>query len=137
MTQDNCKLIDLQTVNGPLGNLTIVESMRQVPFEIRRVYYLYNLPISAKRTPHGHRKLQQLLVAINGSFDITVDDGVKKRIYRLDNPGIGLYIPPKMWRDISIFSPETIILVFASELYDELDYYREYDVFFDRAGLQT
>lgn len=131
MPLENCTLFDLQTVSSALGNLTVVENMRQIPFEIRRVYYLYGLPSGVNRTPHGHRRLQQLLVAISGSFDITIDDGVEKRVFRMDSPSVGLYIPPNMWRDIGNVTPQTIILALASEPYDEFDYYRDYKIFFD------
>jgi hypothetical protein len=130
----DCRIIDLPRVTDPRGNLTFIEGGRHVPFEIARVYYLYDVPGGAERGGHGHRRLQQLIVAMSGSFDVTIDDGREKRRHHLNRSYYGLYIAPMLWREIDNFSSGSVCLVLASELYDEGDYFRDYDAFLAAAG---
>jgi dTDP-4-dehydrorhamnose 3,5-epimerase-like enzyme len=131
MSIDKCKMISLPCVHDPegRGNLTFVESGRQAPFEIRRVYYLYDVPGGATRAGHGHRQLEQLLIAMSGSFDVVVDDGAQKRRYHLNRSYHGLLIPAMIWREIDNFSSGSVCMVLASEYYDESDYFRNYTDF--------
>ena len=126
---DQCQLFELPKIHDARGNLTFVEAHRHVPFAIRRVYYLYDVPGGATRAGHGHRALQQLMVALSGSFDITLDDGHAQRRFHLNRPYHGLYIPPMLWRDLDNFSSGSVCLVLASERYDEGDYFRDHDEF--------
>ena len=129
MAPQGCRLIDLPRIAEPRGNLTFVENGRQIPFDIRRVYYLYDIPGGAERGGHAHRRLQQLLIAIAGSFDVVVDDGRKRQRYHLNRSYFGLYLPPMTWRELDNFSSGSVCLVLASTLYDAADYYRDYDEF--------
>ena len=126
---DNCKLIDLPKIGEPRGNLTFVEGGRHVPFEIKRVYYLYDVPGGAERGGHAHKGLHQLIVAMSGSFDIVLDDGQSKKRFHLARSYYGLYVCPMIWREMDNFSSGAVCLVLASNLYDESDYYRDYDEF--------
>jgi hypothetical protein len=121
-------MIDLPRVQDPRGNLTFVEPPL-LPFEIRRVYYLYDVPEAATRGAHGHRRLQQLMIAAAGSLDVELDDGLRKRVFRLSRPDQGLYIAPMMWRGLTHFAANTVCIVLASERYDESDYFRDYAEF--------
>lgn len=120
------RLIDLPRINDPRGNLTFVEGQNHIPFDIKRVYYLYDVPGGASRAAHGHKKLHQLMIAMGGSFDVTLDDGYCRRKFQLNRSYYGLYIPPMMWRDLDNFSSGAVCMVLASEHYDEGDYYRNY-----------
>jgi len=111
------------------GNLTFVEGDRHAPFEIRRVYYLYDVPGGATRAGHAHRSLRQLMIAVAGSFDVVLDDGQTREIVTLNRSYIGLYIPQLVWREIENFSSGSVCLVLASEHYDEADYIHDYDEF--------
>jgi dTDP-4-dehydrorhamnose 3,5-epimerase-like enzyme len=126
---EHCKLVDLPRITDPRGNLTFVEADRHIPFPIRRVYYLYDVPGGAERGAHGHRELQQLVIAMSGSFDIHLDDGFGKRTIHMNRSYYGLYISPMIWREIDNFSSGAVCMVLASEYYDEKDYYRDYDQF--------
>ncbi|HEX2087939.1 MAG TPA: FdtA/QdtA family cupin domain-containing protein [Solirubrobacteraceae bacterium] len=125
----DCRLIELPTVPDPRGKLSIVESARQVPFEIRRFYYLYDVPAGATRGGHAHRELEQFVVGMSGSFDVRLSDGRDRREVTLRQPNVGLYIPPMIWRDMVNFSYGSVCAVLASDFYDEADYYRDYDEF--------
>lgn len=120
------RLIPLPRVNDPRGNLTFVESGRHVPFECRRVFYLYDVPGGEDRGGHAHRELEQLVIAVSGSFDLTVDDGVTRRTFPLNRPYTGLYMPPMVWGQLTNFSSGSVALVLASDRYDEADYHRDY-----------
>ena len=124
-----CRLIDLPVVEERRGNLTFVEGERHVPFPISRVYYLYDVPGGAARGGHAHRGLEQLIIAMSGSFDVILDDGFGKRLFHLNRSYFGLYVPPMVWRELDNFSSGSVCLVLASEYYDESDYYRDYDEF--------
>ena len=129
-------LIDLPRIQDARGNLTVVEGLRHVPFDIRRVYYLYDVPGGSERGGHAHRKLEQFLIAVAGSFDITLDDGVDRVRYQLNRSYSGLYIAPMVWRQLDNFSSGSVCLVLASARYDEADYYRDYDAFLRAQGRQ-
>ncbi len=124
-----CQIIDLPKVSDPRGNLTFIEQQRHVPFDIQRVYYLYDVPGGAERGGHAHRELEQFIIAMSGSFDVVLDDGsVKKRVH-LNRSYYGLYLPRMIWRELDNFSSGAVCLVLASTLYDEDDYYRDYNEF--------
>ena len=129
MSLQHCKIIDLPKVEDPRGNLTFIESDRHIPFDIRRVYYLYDVPGGSHRGGHAHKDLHQLLIAMSGSFDITLDDGRTKFKYHMNRSYYGLYIPPMIWREIDNFSSGSVCMVLASEHYMESDYYRNYHDF--------
>lgn len=124
-----CRFIELPIIHDPRGNLTFAESGRHIPFDIKRVYYLYDVPGGATRAGHGHKALHQLVIAMSGSFDIVLDDGSRTRRYHLNRSYYGLYIAPMMWREIDNFSSGSVCMVLASEYYDEADYFREYSEF--------
>jgi dTDP-4-dehydrorhamnose 3,5-epimerase-like enzyme len=126
---ESCKLIDLPKINDPRGNLTFIENSRHIPFDIRRAYYLYDVPGGALRAGHAHKGLHQFLIAMSGSFDVTVDDGFHKMKYHLNRSYYGLYIPPMIWREIDNFSSGSVCLALVSDYYDESDYYRHYPDF--------
>lgn len=126
---DRCKLIDLPRINDPRGNLTFVEGSRHVPFDIKRVYYLYDVPGGAERGGHAHKELQQLIIAMSGSFDVVVDDGTNRRRHHLNRPYYGLYLSSMIWRELDNFSSGSVCLVLASLPFDEADYFRDYGIF--------
>jgi hypothetical protein len=126
---DDCRIIDLPMIKNPKGNLTFIEAGRQIPFDIRRVYYLYDIPGGEERGGHAHRALHQLIIAMSGSFDIHLDDGRAKKTVHMNRSYYGLYICPMIWREIDNFSSGAVCMVLASEFYDEADYYRDYDQF--------
>ncbi len=132
----DCSLITLPINHQANGNLTSVSNGIQVPFDIKRVYYLYDVPGGFSRGGHGHLELQQLIVALSGSFDIIVDDGKVKRTFHLSRPNVGLYMPSGLWRELDNFSSGSICFVLASIEYDEKDYFRDYDKFTEWKSLK-
>ena len=126
---DNCKLIDLEKVADARGNLTFIEGNKHIPFEIKRIYYLYDIPAMAHRGGHAHKKLSQIMICMAGSFDVLLDDGFDKKTFHMDRPDVGLYIGPGIWRELENFSSSSVCLVLASDFYDEEDYYRDYQEF--------
>jgi len=126
---NDCHILELPKVSDPRGNLTFIEESVHVPFDIKRVYYLYDVPGGAERGAHGHQELRQMIVPLAGSFDIHLDDGIDKEIYHMNTPNKGLFVCPMMWRDITNFSSGAVCLVLASELYSETDYFRDYEEF--------
>lgn len=133
MSISDSKIIQLPRINDHRGNLTFIESGRHMPFEIKRTYYLYDVPGGATRAGHGHKALHQLMIAMSGSFDVTLDDGFEKKVFHLNRSYNGLYIPPMMWRDLDNFSSGAVCMVLASEFYDEEDYFRNYQDFLSAA----
>ena len=129
MSIDGCRLINLPKIADPRGNLTFVEAGLNIPFEIKRVYYLYDVPGGETRGGHAHWKLQQFIVAMSGSFDVAVDDGRTKRAFTMNRSYYGLYVPQMIWRELVNFSSGSVCLVLASEHFDEEDYIRDYDMF--------
>lgn len=124
-----CRLIELPKISDPRGNLTFIEGDRHLPFEIKRVYYLYDVPGGASRAGHAHKALEQFIVAASGSFDVVVDDGERRAHFFLNRSYYGLYIPPGVWREIDSFSSGSVCLSLVSAWYDESDYIRHYDDF--------
>jgi hypothetical protein len=131
---DQCKIITLERHHHANGNLTVVENDNPIPFKIRRTYYLYDIPGGESRGGHSHSNLHQLLVAISGSFDVLLDDGVQQQRYTLNRPYQGLLIAPGIWRVLENFSSGSVCLCLASEHYNEDDYVREYDEFLKRTS---
>ena len=127
MSLEDCKLIELPKVNDPRGNLTFIEGGRHVPFEIKRVFYLYDVPGGAMRAGHALKRCHQFIIANSGSFDVIVDDGYAKQRYPLNRSYYGLYVPPLLWREIENFSYGSVCTVLASEPYDASDYFYVYD----------
>jgi hypothetical protein len=123
------RLVKLPVNRDRRGNLTFIEGEQDVPFPIRRVYYLYDVPGGAKRAGHAHRQLQQLLIAVAGSFDVVLDDGQAREVVTLNRSYIGLLVPHLVWREIENFASGSVCLVLASEHYDEADYIHDYDEF--------
>jgi hypothetical protein len=124
-----CRIVDLPRVADPRGNLTFIEGERHVPFPIARVFYLYDVPGGASRGGHAHKGLQQLIVAVGGSFDVVVDDGIHSERYVLNRSYYGLLVPRLVWQELDNFSSGGVCLVLASEQYEEADYYRDYPTF--------
>jgi len=123
------QIIDFPIVQDARGNLTFIEAQRHIPFEIKRVYYLYDVPGGSARGGHAHKDLQQVLIAVSGSFDAVLDDGNLKTRHHLNRSYFGLYLPQLTWRELENFSGGSVCLVLASHPYDESDYYRSYDDF--------
>jgi len=133
MLIETCRLVELPKIHDPRGNLTFVEGDRHIPFDIKRVYYLYDVPGGAMRAGHGHKNLHQLIIARSGSFDVLLDDGYAQKKYHLNRSYYGLYVCPMIWREIDNFSSGSVCMVLASEYYDEEDYYRHYHDFTEAA----
>jgi len=129
LSLQNCKIIDLPKIQDPRGNLTFIEGGAHVPFDISRVYYLYDVPGGSERGGHAHKALQQLIVAMSGSFDVVLDDGHEQKRFHLNRSYYGLYVCPMIWRELDNFSSGSVCMVLASNRYDEDDYYREYSKF--------
>ena len=111
------------------GQLVALEEFKDIPFEIKRVYYMYDTGKSVRRGFHAHKSLEQILICIHGSCKVLLDNGEEKKIIPLDKPYEGLYVPNDMWRQMFDFSPDAVLMVLASEYYDEADYIRDYDAF--------
>ncbi len=120
------KIIDLPKITDQRGNLTFVEGGMHIPFDIKRVYYLYDVPGGSERGGHAHKELQQLIIAMSGSFDVVLDDGNEKKRFHLNRSYYGLYVPIMLWRELDNFSSGAVCMVLASNHYDEKDYFREY-----------
>jgi len=129
MSLINCRLIELPKIQDPRGNLTFIEGSSQIPFDIQRVYYLYDVPGGSERGGHAHKGLHQLIIAMSGSFDVVIDDGKDKKRIHLNRSYSGLYVCPMMWRELDNFSSGSVCMVLASNRYDEADYYRDYGEF--------
>lgn len=125
----DCRLMELPRIVSPEGSITPVESGRDVPFAIERIYYLYDVPGGAGRGGHAHLELEQLIVAVMGSFDLVVDDGASRHTFRLDRAYQGIYLPRLIWRELLNFSSGGICMVLASRPYEEGDYIRDYEAF--------
>jgi len=124
-----CDILPLSKIHNRAGNITIVENDNNIPFKVKRIYYLYDIPSGACRGGHAHKELKQLIVATSGSFDVLLDDGKNKRIVRLNRPDYGILIIPGIWRELFEFSSGSVCLVLASNKYDEEDYIRNYSDF--------
>ena len=121
---DQCEIIELPKITDPRGNLTFIEGNNQIPFDIKRVYYLYDVPGGGERGGHAHKQLSQLIIAMSGSFDVILDDGENKKRVHLNRSYQGLYVCPMIWRELDNFSSGSVCLVLASNLYSEDDYFR-------------
>lgn len=125
----DCHVIPLNKINDLAGNTTVVEGNRNIPFNLRRIYYLYDIPGGESRGGHAHRELHQLIVAASGSFEVLLDDGENKKIVRLDRPNFGVLVLPGIWRELMEFSSGAICIVLASHKYVKSDYMRNYKSF--------
>lgn len=129
MSIDRCQVLELPKIHDPRGNLTFIESNVHVPFDIQRVYYVYDVPGGSERGGHAHRELQQFIVAMSGSFDIVLDDGQNKKRVHMNRSYNGLYVCPMIWRELDNFSSGAVCMVLASTKYQESDYFRDYTEF--------
>ncbi len=123
---NDCVKLSLNKIHNRTGNITIVESQKNIPFDIRRIYYLYDIPGGEARGGHAHKELHQLIVAASGSFDVLLDDGINKKVVTLNRPDYGLLIVPGIWRELFEFSSGAICFVLASQHYNEDDYIRDF-----------
>ena len=126
---DQCIIVELPKIKDPRGNLTIIESSKNIPFDIKRVFYIYDVPTGESRGAHAHKTLQQFIVCLSGSFDVKVDDGNQKKTIHLNRPWQGVYIPQMIWSAETNFDAGSVCLLVVSDFYDESDYYRNYDEF--------
>jgi hypothetical protein len=126
---NRCKIIDLPKITDPRGNLTFIEGARHVPFDIKRVYYLYDVPGGAERGGHAHKNLHEFIIALSGSFDVILNDGIEKQRFHLNRSYYGLYVCPMVWRELDNFSSASVCMVLASAPFEESDYFRDYDKF--------
>ena len=133
-TVDDCKIIQLPKITDPRGNLTFLENMNQIPFEIKRVFYIYDVPTGVSRGSHAHRNLKQFIICLSGSFDVLLDDGKSKKKVHLNSPWQGLFIPSMIWSSEANFDPGSVCLILVSELYDPESYIRDYDLFIKLAS---
>jgi hypothetical protein len=129
MALNDCRLMDLPKISDPRGNLSFIEAGKDIPFDIKRVYYLYDVPGGSDRGSHAHKNLHQFIVAMSGSFDVLLDDGTNKKRFHLNRSYNGLYVCPMMWRYLDNFSSGAVCMVLASSYYDEADYIRDYSDF--------
>ena len=126
---NDCKLITIDQIGDRRGHISVVENNKEVPFEVKRIYYLYDVPSGEERGGHAHKDLEQLIIAVSGSFDVIVGDGETEKTFSLNRPNKGLYFTSGLWRKINNFSSGAICLVLASHKYDEKDYIRNYNEF--------
>lgn len=131
----DCSMLGLDRHHHEKGNITVVENGITVPFDVKRVYYLYDIPGGEARGGHAHKELSQLIIAASGSFNVTLDDGRIKRTFTLNRPYQGLLIVPGIWRELDDFSSGSVCLVLASHVYDEGDYLRKYEDFLRFKGI--
>lgn len=129
MAITDCRIIELPKMSDPRGNLTFIEGNGHLPFDIKRVFYLYDVPGGEDRAAHANKRLQEFFVAVSGSFDVVVDDGTRQHRFFLNRSYYGLYVPGMIWRKLENFSSGSVCLVLASEPYDADDYHRNYDEF--------
>jgi hypothetical protein len=129
MSISDCKMLEFPKIMDCRGNLTFIEGNNHLPFDIRRIYYLYDLPGNAERGGHAHHQLRQVIVAVSGSFDIVLDDGFEKKRIHLNRPYLGFFMETKIWRELDNFSPDAVCLVLASDVYKVKDYIRDYSEF--------
>lgn len=135
MKKDKTQLIELTRIYDPRGNLSVVENLRDLPFEIKRVFWIYDVPGGENRGGHAHKNLYQFIVAANGSFHVNVTDGITNQSYFLNHPYMGVIIPPGFWASQVDFSSGAVCLVMASEYFDEEDYIRDFNEFLKYKGL--
>lgn len=134
MSIKECRIVDLPKISDARGNLSFIEGRDHVPFDIARVYYVYDVPAGSERGAHAHKELQQLMIAMSGSFEVMLDDSREKKTFALWHPSEGLYIPPMTWRSLKHFSAGALCCVLASAPYEESDYIRDYPAFLKAVG---
>lgn len=125
----DCRTVQFPKITDPRGNLTFVEGGREVPFEIRRTYWIYGVPGGEERGGHAYRELHEVIIALSGSFEVHLDDGARRSTHLLSRGYVGLYVPNMIWRQLESFSTNAVCLILASERYDESDYLRDYAAF--------
>lgn len=125
----DCSMLEIDKHHNDKGNISVVENGKTIPFDVKRVYYLYDVPGGESRGGHAHKELQQFIVAASGSFDVTIDDGENKRTFTINRPYRGLLVVPGIWRELDNFSSGSVCLVLASTIYSADDYIRDYDEF--------
>lgn len=125
----DCSVIDVSKVHNEAGNITVAENLKNIPYEVKRVYYLYDIPGGEARGGHAHYELEQYIIAASGSFDVILSDGQNRKIVTLNRPNFALHVVPGLWRELDNFSSGSVCLVLASLKYDESDYIRDYDEF--------
>ena len=134
MSLSECKIMEMPKITDTRGNLTFIEGGRQIPFDIKRVYYLYDVPGGSDRGAHAHRSLHQFFVAMSGSFDVVLNDGRDEKRFHMNRSYFGLYVCPMMWRYLDNFSSGSVCMVLASEFYDEKDYIHDWATFAAQAN---
>jgi hypothetical protein len=125
----SCSVIDVSKIHNEAGNITVVENGENIPFDVKRIYYLYDVPSGESRGGHAHYELEQFIIAVSGSFDVIINDGKNKKRVTLNRPNLALHIVPGLWRELDNFSSGSICMVLASHPYDENDYIRDYKQF--------
>ncbi|MGB0869056.1 MAG: sugar 3,4-ketoisomerase [Flavobacteriales bacterium] len=130
-TVHDCKKINLPKIHNPQGNLTFIQQNEHIPFPVKRIYYLYDIPGGEERGAHGHKDLHQLIVAASGSFEVVLTDGKETKTFYLNRPYEGLLLKPGLWRELKNFSSGSVCLVLASEYYSETDYIRDYQEYLE------
>jgi hypothetical protein len=126
---ESCQLVQLPKISDPRGNLTFIEAGKHIDFDIKRVFYLYDVPGGAERAGHALKMCHQFLIAMSGSFDVVLDDGYRKKRFHLNRSYCGIYIAPMVWRELENFSSGSVCMALASTFYDASDYYRDYEEF--------
>ena len=129
MSLSQCRIIELPKIADPRGNLSFIEEYKHIPYDIKRVFFLYDVPGGERRVGHALKTCNQFIIAVNGSFNVILDDGNERQTFHINRSYYGLHLPPLVWREINNFSSGSVCLVLASEFYSETDYYREYDKF--------
>jgi len=130
----DCMVVSLPKITDPRGNLTFIESLNHIPFDIKRIFYIYDVPTAESRGAHAHKELHQFLICLSGSFDVAIDDGESKATIHLNRPWMGFYIPPLIWAAEVNFDPGSVCVVLASAKYDENDYLRNYEEYKSLVG---
>ncbi len=137
MSIEDSQVIELPRITDPRGNLSFIESGRQIPFDFKRVYYLYDVPGGETRAGHALKTTKQFIIAASGSFDVVLDDGKSQMTYRLNRSWMGVYVPPMMWRELVNFSSAAVCLALVSTFYNENDYIRDYEALLQTVGVHT
>lgn len=133
----DCSIIEIDKHHHEKGNISVIENGKTIPFKVKRIYYLYDVPGGESRGGHAHKKLRQLIVAASGSFDVKLDDGYLKRTYTINRPYQGLLVVPGIWRELDNFSSGSVCLVLASTEYSAEDYIREYNEFIEYKNIDS